>query len=244
MIKAVSFDLWFTLLWEDNEALKHYQRDRVEALYESFSSKLDISRHDIERYYRSTSHVRMVVSNRDLVKLIALMIGFYPDDDFLDMAVKRYIESTFYWRPYVNEEALDIIPMLKDEYGLRIGILSNTSFSEEGIWKLLENVGLDKYIDIVVSSSDIGYVKPMARAFQFIVDRLGYEAKDIVHIGDTYLDDVIGALSVGMKGVLYTGLWKFYDRYRSAKNRVGEAYNDDLILISSLTELPSYLPNL
>ncbi len=238
MIKAVSFDLWFTLVWEDDSGLKEYQERRVDALYHAFKSySKKVTREAIEAFYRSTGHIRMFVNNRDLVRFLTYMVGVDLDDSMIDYITEKYIESTFYWKPNLNEEARPTLRGIKEELDIAIVILSNTSFSEKAIWKLLENVGIDKYVDHIFSSADIGFVKPMPEAFQTIFDTLEISPEEVVHVGDTYLDDVVGAFYAGAKAVLYTGLWKHYDKYRAFKNRDRLAVREDIPIISNLTEL-------
>ena len=236
-IKGISFDLWFTILWEDDQGLKEYQNHRINALYNGFKKFGKVRKSDVNQYYRSTSHVRMHISNRELVKLLSLMLGLDSKDDVIDYVTRKYVESTFYWAPHANEEAIKIIPVLKEKYGIKLAILSNTSFTSEAIYKLLEHVDLDKYFDVIISSSDIQAVKPMKKAFEAVSNALSLPPETILHVGDTYLDDVVGAINMGFNAVLYMGLWKYYDDYRALRNRRGDKINRSTVIINDLKEL-------
>lgn len=240
-VEGISFDLWFTILWEDDEGLREYQRHRINALYNAFKEFGIVKKSDVKQYYKSTSHVRMHISNRNLIKLLALMLGLDLEDDLINYVTRKYIESTFYWAPHANKESVEVIPLLKEKYGVKLAVLSNTSFTSEAIYKLLNHIGLDKYFDVVISSSDIQAIKPMKKAFEAVSNAFSLSPESILHVGDTYLDDVVGAINMGFNAVLYTGLWKYYDDYRALRNRKGEKFNRNTIIINDLRELFNFI---
>ncbi len=240
-IKAVSFDLWFTILWENDKELEEYQRHRVDALYKGFKKYGVLKKTDLEEYYNSTSHIRMYISNYNLIRMLSLMLGLKPKEELVEYITKKYIESTFYWIPYINKEALNVIPVLKDEYRLKLAVLSNTSFSSEALHKLLENIGLDEYFDVIISSSDIEAVKPMKKAFETVSNALSLNPEHILHVGDNYIEDVIGAVNAGLKAILYNGLWRYYDKYSKFKNRKKMEPSPDTIIINNLKELFNFI---
>ncbi len=238
MIKVVSFDLWFTLIWEDDESSNEYREKRINAIYDVFreySSSLKLE--DIRGFYDLTSHIRMIISNEELIRLLGYMAGIEGDQQLIRRAVDKYIEATCSWKPYVNKEALAILPKLKEEMDLKIVILSNTSFAGKAIERILRNIGIGEYVDHVFSSSDIGYVKPMPKAFQAIFKKYGVRPNEVMHVGDTYVDDVIGAINVGSWGVLYKGLWREYSDNREYKTRVTPKIHGSILVIDDLNEV-------
>jgi len=86
------------------------------------------------------------------------------------------------------------------ERGYRIGVLSNTSYRGEVVKGLLEDVGFDHLIDVVVSSADVGYKKPHERAYSAVVEALGAQRKDCFFAGDSEDKDYLGPLRFGMCG--------------------------------------------
>jgi len=245
MIKIVSFDLWFTLIWEDDKASYEYREKRINAIYNVFreyNPRLKLE--DIHALYDLTSHIRMIISNEELIRLIGHMAGIEVDNELVERAVNKYIEATCSWNPYVNKEALTILPRLKKETGLKVVILSNTSFAGKAIETILKNIGIGNYIDHVFSSADIGCVKPMPKAFQAIFTKYGVEPHEVMHVGDTYLDDVIGAINAGSWGVLYKGLWRKYDNYREYKTRVAPRIHGTISVIEDLNEVHGLIKSL
>lgn len=217
-IDAVSFDLWFTLIWEDDDGAKEYRDKRVDVLYKWLSRYVDVDYDDVLKYYELTGHIRMLTPIPSLIKYIGSMSGVELDDETVIKIANEYIYSTLSLKPNIAEEAAEVLEVL-DERGYPIGILTNTSFNEFGVRKLLDNAGLGKYVDAVVSSCDIGYMKPSREAFIAMIDKLGVEPMNLLHVGDSYLDDVVGAVSTGVRSVLYTGLWKYYRVYSGFRDR-------------------------
>ena len=213
-IDAVSFDLWFTLIWSDDTILEEYTGRRVSALYAGLKeSGAQLSIKDVEKLYSYTSHFRMILPPRETIKFLIYAAGLKAGDDVVDKIWMMYENSTCNVKPHLNPESIDSLDYLREK-GYRMGIISNTSFSEEGLIRILKNIGLDAYFEVVISSSSEGVKKPFPRIFDILADRLGVEKARIVHIGDKYMDDVIGAYLAGLKGILYRGLWDKYKVYK------------------------------
>jgi len=120
----------------------------------------------------------------------------------------------------------DVLPTVErlHRMGLRMGIVSNWDARLPG---LCHHLGLSRYLDFVISSANLGRIKPEASIFQAALRRAGVEPGEAVHVGDHYYADVMGARSVGIHPVLL--------------DRRGEARNLDCPVIGSLLELPDLL---
>jgi len=95
----------------------------------------------------------------------------------------------------------DVVPALTDlkKRGLILGLISNV---DQDISSLLHNLGLADLLQVVVTSSDVGFNKPRPEIFQEAVKRAGVQAAEAIYVGDQYLIDVLGAGKAGMKGIL------------------------------------------
>ncbi len=82
----------------------------------------------------------------------------------------------------------------------KTAILSNAS--QDFFSPLLKQAGIEKFFDEIVVSSTIGIVKPNPKIFEYVVQKLGVEARQCVFIDDIqrYL---LGAESLGMKTIRY-----------------------------------------
>jgi FMN phosphatase YigB (HAD superfamily) len=219
MYSVVTFDLWFTLIYEDDYGSELFRRKRIDVLYNMFNKYSDIRWSDVEVSYDSTRYIRMTIPNRSLIRYIALSLGIDPDNLDLDTATEMYEKSVDGWLPHINREAYNVLKVLKQDYDVKIGVISNTSLSRRSIEIILENLGLCKYIDLIVSSSDVGFIKPMPQIFEEVSKSFDVKPGDVIHIGDNYLDDYIGAKNFGAYALLYTGLWDKYRFYSPFKNK-------------------------
>jgi len=82
--------------------------------------------------------------------------------------------------------------------GLRLGVVSNW---DRRLPTLLADLGLDRYFEAVEYSSGCGYEKPHPRIFQRCLETLGVPPERALHVGDAAIEDVEGALAVGMRAL-------------------------------------------
>jgi len=89
----------------------------------------------------------------------------------------------------------DVLPVMKvlKKSGLILGLISNL---------IIGDVGLESYLDIIVTAKDVGANKPAPPIFLAALERAGVDASEAVYIGDQYETDIIGAKGVGIKPIL------------------------------------------
>ena len=95
-------------------------------------------------------------------------------------------------------DAADCLAMLKDA-GFTIAVCSNWG------WDLaadLAGTGLVGWIDVLVTSAQIGYRKPHPRIYQATLDQAGFSAADAVFVGDSLRTDALGPQRAGIRSVL------------------------------------------
>jgi putative hydrolase of the HAD superfamily len=80
-----------------------------------------------------------------------------------------------------------------------IGLISN---SHRCLESFQEHFELDGLIDVAVSSSQHGYMKPHPSIFEAALKLAGVSAAEAVMVGDSLTQDIDGARGVGMRGVL------------------------------------------
>jgi len=86
--------------------------------------------------------------------------------------------------------------------GYKLGLVSNT----EALLTAydLKLLSLEDRFDAMVLSSNVGVKKPDKRIFEIILGRLGARPEDCVFVGDTFDDDIAGALDAGIDTVFLT----------------------------------------
>ena len=95
----------------------------------------------------------------------------------------------------------DVLPALKELKGQKFiwGLLTNLNIDMAPICRQL---GLEPYLDFVVTSEEVGSDKPEPPIFLAALQRAGVNASEAVHVGDQYKIDVVGARAVGISPIL------------------------------------------
>jgi HAD superfamily hydrolase (TIGR01662 family) len=100
----------------------------------------------------------------------------------------------------VREDVLECLNELKG-MGYRMGLVSNVSLFPDLMHADLQRLGLDRFLDGAVFSSEIGVRKPDARIFEEALARVSATPGGTVFVGDRLLDDISGARALGMRTV-------------------------------------------
>jgi putative hydrolase of the HAD superfamily len=95
----------------------------------------------------------------------------------------------------------DVIPVLKElrEKHLIIGLITNLEIDMKPI---CAELGLDPYLDFIVTSGEAGSDKPQPEIFLHALKKAGVEPSEAVHIGDQYKIDAVGAMNAGIKPII------------------------------------------
>jgi len=106
--------------------------------------------------------------------------------------------------------------------GLRLAVVSN---SEGTVARVLDDLGLLRFLDAVVDSWEVGVSKPDPAIFRSALARLGVAAGDAMMVGDTPASDIDGARAAGLRACLIDplGLHPDHDgpRYASLAELAG-----------------------
>lgn len=131
-----------------------------------------------------------------LVREVFSPIAKFKDFDVFFNELYDLFAKAECWRVYPG--TLEILAVLKKQ-GKRIGIISNWDSRLFGICKEL---GLEERVDFILASAVFGASKPNSKIFLEALKLSGVKPEEAVHIGDSFEDDVKGALSAGIRGIL------------------------------------------
>lgn len=112
------------------------------------------------------------------------------------------------WATVVRMEPLPgIDEVLKrvSEDRVPIGAVSNAAFSGRALRAELARHGLDARFRFVLSSADLRIRKPSPGIYAAALERLGARAQDTWFVGDTFHEDIVGAVAVGLQPVWLAG---------------------------------------
>jgi HAD superfamily hydrolase (TIGR01549 family) len=83
--------------------------------------------------------------------------------------------------------------------GVPVVVVSN---SEGQLQTLFDNLGIGDAFDLIVDSHHVGVEKPDPRIFAPVIARFGVAPADVLHLGDTWATDVVGARAAGLRVAL------------------------------------------
>jgi HAD superfamily hydrolase (TIGR01549 family) len=112
----------------------------------------------------------------------------------------------------------------------RLGLISNFDDSETG-HQIMRDTGIRELFTAVIISADTGYRKPNPLIFKKLLNAMRLEPADILFVGDTPLDDVVGSKGVGMHSA-----W-----IRTRNRELPEGVPAPDLIIQDLAELPAAL---
>lgn len=115
-------------------------------------------------------------------------------DTFFDGLYERFA-APHDWRVYD-----DVVPTLKSlrNAGLRLAVVSNW---DSRLPRLLGALNLSPWFDLVLTSAEAGVSKPHPEIFRIALSRLGVDAVEVLHVGDSEEDDIAGARAAGLRAV-------------------------------------------
>ena len=108
----------------------------------------------------------------------------------------------------------------------RLALLSNFDHGPTGRRVVADN-GLDRHLDPVVVSDDVGLRKPNPDVFVQVCEALDLAPADCLYVGDSYDDDILGATGAGLRA-----LWIATD---------ADAPDPAEAAIDDVASLPAYL---
>ncbi len=100
------------------------------------------------------------------------------------------------WQLY--PEALEVLLELKRR-GKRLGIISNW---DSRLFRLCDGLGITGCFDFILASAVFGHAKPSPKIFEEGLRLSGMRAGEVVHVGDSFEDDIVGAARAGIRPVL------------------------------------------
>ncbi len=100
------------------------------------------------------------------------------------------------WQVY--PDALECLEALEAR-GIPVGVVSNW---DSRLREVLDGLGLARRFRFVLVSAEFGAEKPDPSIFREAVRRMGVGPERVVHAGDLYREDVLGARAAGLHAVL------------------------------------------
>ncbi len=206
VIKGIFFD-WFN-------TLAHYDPPREEVYRSAFKEQgFDVSFEQAYRGLLEGDRQFFSLRARGLVKFTHLyeiedVLTLYPSaissaagvltSSDINLKIIRQALIQFNSRTILFE---DVVPLL-DELKKRNYILGIITNADQGVVKLINELGLDPYLKVIVTSEGARAEKPDAAIFNAAYNQAGLKPEEVLYIGDQYKSDVLGAKRAGSSAVL------------------------------------------
>jgi putative hydrolase of the HAD superfamily len=166
-------------------------RDAFEDLY--LEARREVKR---ELAGTASAHERFLYFKR----LIQIHAGTHSARDALAL-------GETYWETYVEAMALfdgvEETLAAVNEAGVDVAVVSNLTTRIQ--LKKIEHLGLEEYVDLVMTSEETGREKPASVMFTLPLAQLDSKPSEAVMVGDSVASDIEGGNAVGLTTVLFNG---------------------------------------
>ncbi len=218
MIKAVSFDLWDTVIHDDSDESRRSaqglpsKRDaRRETLWRALGGEAALARAEVElawdvaeaafNHVWHQQYVTWTVAERVDVALAGL--GRTLDPDTRAATVHALEEMELQVMPDPVPGIADALAELATRY--RLGVVSDAIYSPgRCLREWLDRHHLLEHFSAFAFSDEVGHSKPHRSMFDHVAAGLEVPLEHIVHVGDREANDIRGPHALGMRAILIT----------------------------------------
>ncbi len=218
-IKAVTFDLWDTIIRDDSDEPKRRaaglvskKAERRRLVWQALDRRQPISRAAVDRAYDAADaafdkvwreqHMTWVVEDRLRVVLDGL--GRTLPAEAMAALIEAHEGMEMTVRPEPVPGVAEALARLHGRY--KLAVVSDAIVSPgRALRRLLGGYDFERYFDAFVFSDEVGRSKPHPLMFETAASALGVTLTEMLHVGDREHNDIEGPKALGMKTVLFTG---------------------------------------
>lgn len=184
--RAVVFDLWNTLVpWDTAGA---------EPMYVRMGALVGVDGPAFSDAWGATTNARWTTPLAAGIEEVCRALAVEKAD--VEALGRLRLEGTrALFRP--RDDAVPTLRELRSR-GHSIGLVSNCGGDIPELWS---QTPLAPYVDAPVFSCSVAAVKPEARIYQAVCERLAVDAQECLYVGDGGDDELAGAERVGMTAV-------------------------------------------
>jgi HAD superfamily hydrolase (TIGR01509 family) len=200
-LKAVIFDIDGTL-YDRNKAQKELVKGFVTELKEIF---IGLDDNEIEKaflesddyaisMFEAGGSVKEVRGERSRRILDSLGLDRKYQNKLTEIYLSLYPDIST-----PTDSAADVVEKLHGKF--RLGVISNGFMDMQ--YSKLSAIKLKHYFQIIILSENFGIRKPDSRIFHEASSQLDCQPRECLYIGDSFLNDIIGARNAGMYACWY-----------------------------------------
>ena len=237
-IKAITFDLWDTLVIDDSDEAKRAEQglrskfdERRHLLWEALNTTEPIELETVRLAYNvgdaafnkvwKEQHITWHIAER--LRVILNGLGRELPNETFNAVVRAHEEMEVDIPPNAMPDAVPVLERLARRY--KLCIVSDAIVSPGScLRRLLENHGLAKFFNGFAFSDEVGHSKPHRSMFESAAGQLGVEISEMLHIGDRDHNDVKGPQQLGMKAILFTAS-RDVDKTNTSADAICESFD-------------------
>ncbi|MGD8546089.1 MAG: HAD family hydrolase [Candidatus Bathyarchaeota archaeon] len=236
-IKAVTFDLWETIILERNGWSSKRMNVRCNNLAIEFNkfgiktSKRQIRLAFTKMFSWLTDiwNTNKEVTHQDQIEFIiksVLKNSLAVNRNLIYQLSPAYTSAIFEVPPDLNPDAPKVLNWLKEQ-NKKVGLISNTGLTPGfGLREFLTKKNMAKYFDLMLFSDEIHVRKPDPRIFHIAAEKLQVNPHQIVHIGDNLKSDIQGSKNAEFQTIYLTT--------ETGKDIISESDPNSLVSISRI----------
>ncbi len=217
-IKAVTFDLWDTIVDDDSDEPKRADRglrskrdQRRHLMWQALNEVEPIDLAAVTLAYDTADagfnlvwkelHINWTLEQR--LRVVLNGLGRSLPQAAFDALVEETGRMEVEIPPDPVDGIADALADLSQRY--KLAVVSDSIVTPgTGLRAILEGHGLKGYFAGFAFSDEVGHSKPHRAMFDRACGELGVAVEEIVHIGDRDHNDVKGPHALGAKAVLFT----------------------------------------
>ena len=247
-IKAITFDLWDTIIDDDSDepkrkasGLRSKAAERRHVVWESINREIPVSKETVRLAYDVSEaafnnlwrqhSITWTLAER--LNVILKGLGCSLSEESKNGAIEALGRMEIEIPPDPIDGIKDALDRLAGRY--KLCIVSDAIVTPgSGLRELLDRYGLRDFFSGFAFSDEVGRSKPHRRMFESAAGQLGIEIPEMIHVGDRDHNDVKGPQALGMKAVLFIGK-RDHDRHTTSADAICERHADLPRVIESLS---------
>lgn len=202
MIKAIIFDLDGTLYDYEN-----CNKKALEVLYQRASNLLKIPPEIFKEAYNiGRKRTKLLLS--DCASVHSRFLYCQHALEYLHVnPIEHSIElEECYWSTFINSMRLfdGVFDLFENLHKNNIKIAICTDLTAKIQYSKIVHLGIEKYIDCIVTSEEVGIEKPDYKIFNLVLKKLNVNPNEVIMVGDDFKKDILGAEGCNIRGFLFT----------------------------------------
>ncbi len=160
----------------------------------AFQQAFDLVNNELSK--EKTTHMKEIPSDQRFLRVlekIKTKCRFANEELAYELSERRM--QILKNAAYVPSEHRELLARLKNTF--RLGIISNFDHAESA-HNILVREGVASYFEQIIISEEFGWRKPHEKIFNAACDSFKVPKGDILYIGDSIEDDIVGATLAGL----------------------------------------------